>query len=569
MEDQGTKKKRARSRAQLSYQQKYLVVKWIEQREAEGLSLTRSDISKYVEEQFEITVSPAFVTQLRKSSSQIKDYVLVSSEEGRSRKKARKSSVEELNSALSTWLEKKESQRATITEEVIVTKAREFAVGLSLPPRFNFGRSWISNFKKMRGMRSAQLHGEAGSANIEGINKAQQKLPILLSGTDLRDIYNMDETALWYRRLPTSSIMKRKRKGCKLSKERITLSIFASSDGHDVFAQVIGTSKRPRSFGRSFDPDRDLGIQYFSNKSAWMTSVLFNKVMQRFNGRMRHEGRVVWLLLDNCSAHGIPIGAKPCCWMDAFEGFTMSAVKAIFLPPNTTAVLQPLDQGVIQAFKAHYRRQHVRWMIQELDKDHEKSAENLKVDLRSALFWVRDALKEVRGSTTRNCFRKSAVLPPANTAEIRALDERDRAKSSIALKAAVDEMVAAFESLGLGGRESITEMLEEKLTSIDAEDESASGEEIPATVETSGLATRTESSDEGEPEPEPVMTLAEAKTASTKLHSFVLENVLRLAPGAEEQMYGLMKSIQGMVECEGHRQAAIGEFFGAVDDSHK
>ena len=52
------------------------------------------------------------------------------------------------------------------------------------------------------------------------------------------------------------------------------------------------------------------------------------------------EGRKTALLIDNCHAHP--------------SVFDLTNVQLVFLPPYTTSVLQPMDQGVIRSLKAHY-----------------------------------------------------------------------------------------------------------------------------------------------------------------------------------------------------------------------
>ena len=51
--------------------------------------------------------------------------------------------------------------------------------------------------------------------------------------------------------------------------------------------------------------------------------------------------RKVVLLVDGFSAHKTGLDSL------ANDGMTLNNVKVIFLPPNTTSVCQPLDQGII------------------------------------------------------------------------------------------------------------------------------------------------------------------------------------------------------------------------------
>jgi len=49
-------------------------------------------------------------------------------------------------------------------------------------------------------------------------------------------------------------------------------------------------------------------------------------------------------------------------------------VEILFLPPNTTSIIQPLDQGIISTFKAYYIRRTFEKILDDIDQD-----ENLTV----------------------------------------------------------------------------------------------------------------------------------------------------------------------------------------------
>lgn len=74
---------------------------------------------------------------------------------------------------------------------------------------------------------------------------------------------------------------------------------------------------------------------------AWMTSVLYEQYLRKFDREMSAEGRNVLLFVDNAPSH---------------PHVKLNNVKVVFLPPRTTSVLQPLDQGIIAAMKSSYRK---------------------------------------------------------------------------------------------------------------------------------------------------------------------------------------------------------------------
>jgi hypothetical protein len=57
---------------------------------------------------------------------------------------------------------------------------------------------------------------------------------------------------------------------------------------------------------------------------------------------MTKEKKMILLLLGYCSAHKVDV------WLEN--------VKLEFLPANSTSLLQPLDQGIIQNAKVHFRK---------------------------------------------------------------------------------------------------------------------------------------------------------------------------------------------------------------------
>lgn len=112
--------------------------------------------------------------------------------------------------------------------------------------------------------------------------------------------------------------------------------------------------------------------------------------MRDWDTELGDQGRKVCLLVDNCSAHSADV--------------PLSNIELKFLPPNTTSKLQPLDQGIIRAFKAIYKRRLIERLLIRL-----RMNEDLKIDLLGAIQMLKAAWESVKKETITNCFRHAGL----------------------------------------------------------------------------------------------------------------------------------------------------------------
>jgi hypothetical protein len=176
--------------------------------------------------------------------------------------------------------------------------------------------------------------------------------------------------------------------GGKLSKERLSILLCTNMDGSErKKVDVIGKSARPRCFsGKS----KSLPVNYHSNSKAWMTSDLWRQIMTKLNKRMSKEERSILMFVDNCSSHP--------------QSLRLSNIKFVYLPANTTSISQPLDGGVIKAFKGNYRRLMIKRLLAIINSG-EKITSN-SISLLDTVFMIQSAWNDVKQSTIQNCFRK-------------------------------------------------------------------------------------------------------------------------------------------------------------------
>lgn len=84
-----------------------------------------------------------------------------------------------------------------------------------------------------------------------------------------RDIFNADESGLFYSMAPTKTIARARFSSRKKAKERLTILFAVNADGSEKRKPlIIGTAARPRCF-KSKSPNQ-VGFYYANSKKAWM-----------------------------------------------------------------------------------------------------------------------------------------------------------------------------------------------------------------------------------------------------------------------------------------------------------
>ncbi len=99
-----------------------------------------------------------------------------------------------------TWTRFQDSsvRNLNISGPMIQTKALEFAEELNLN-EFKASNGWLSCFLKRHNIVFRAKSGERGDVNIETVTTWKERLPEIIKDYEPKDIFNMDETGLFYR----------------------------------------------------------------------------------------------------------------------------------------------------------------------------------------------------------------------------------------------------------------------------------------------------------------------------------------------------------------------------------
>ncbi|CAB5310037.1 unnamed protein product [Rhizophagus irregularis] len=281
------------------------------------------------------------------------------------------------------------------------------------------------------------MSGEANSAPLETLPEKRLRLRTLLAKYNEEDIYNADETGLFFRMEPNQTLGTGKISGRKKDKTRVSILFCANATGSHKFRPlVIGKSLNPRCF-KNFNKSA-LPVIYRANSKAWMRADIFIEWLHHLDNYFRIMDRKILLLIDNAGSHFNPKVFEETN-SDLSESdeevaesshsaqnrkkakkkvakkkpdIKLTNIEIVYLPPNTTAHLQPMDAGIIHSFKAKYKREFCNHIIHQFDRGINR--ETNKLNIKEAIDYIAEAWENVTQTTIRNCWVKTGILPSSD-----------------------------------------------------------------------------------------------------------------------------------------------------------
>ena len=124
-----------------------------------------------------------------------------------------------------------------------------------------------------------------------------------------------------------------------------------------------------------------------------MTGEILDTVLTKLNHRLNARYQSILLLMDNAGCHPPEYKEK------------YSSIKVLFLPPNATSKVQPIDLGIIQNFKVCYQHLLLHYVLVKTDSCSSASdVVNSDVDLLIAIRCMACPWDEVKPDTISKWF---------------------------------------------------------------------------------------------------------------------------------------------------------------------
>lgn len=264
--------------------------------------------------------------------------------------------IAEMEKQLMAWVTEQTQKWVPLSHVSIRTKAKslyDISKKGSQDDQFVASSGWFKRFLKRYSQHIERAQHSQNQHDLEAAETTIKDLGDLIEKDSYspEQVFNIEMISIFWKHMPGKSLRRELANNLPALidlKERVTILLGGNVAGHKLKPFVIGNSENPRAFD---EIDRDeLPVYYRSYKKAWKPKQLlqdalincYTSEIREYCSRENVPFKVL-LILNN-----IPGGLE----FDCDRNFRNFKVK--FLPSNTASLIQPINQGVIPAFKAHY-----------------------------------------------------------------------------------------------------------------------------------------------------------------------------------------------------------------------
>ncbi|KAM7167732.1 tigger transposable element-derived protein 1-like [Macrochelys suwanniensis] len=189
--------------------------------------------------------------------------------------------------ALNLWLEDMNRKRVPMNGTMLQEKALSIYAMFKPPTEegqpsdkkeFKASQGWLNSFRNRFNLKNVQTTGEAASANEEAAKAYPEQLKEIIEerGYLPEQVFNADETGLFWKKMPTRTYIsksERQAPGFKAAKNRVTVLLCGNAAGHLIKPGLLYRSANPRALkGKNKNL---LPVFWQSNKKAWVMAATF------------------------------------------------------------------------------------------------------------------------------------------------------------------------------------------------------------------------------------------------------------------------------------------------------
>ncbi|XP_003418168.1 tigger transposable element-derived protein 1 [Loxodonta africana] len=319
--------------------------------------------------------------------------------------------MENMERLLSVWLEDQSQRNVPLSVSIIQEKAKSLFDDLqreqgesSQAEKFNASKGWFARFKERHCLPHFKMNSTPLSSNVDAYPEVLKSI-IEEGEYTPQQVFNVDETGLYWKRMPEGtfiSVEEKAEPGFKSSKDRLMLLLGGNAAGDfKLKPLLVYHLENPAALKGYSKPN--LPVIWRSNKKAWATRGIFHEwftyffcpAVEKYCAQNNLTTKAL-LILDSAPCHPVNLS-------DLSDN-----VRVEYLHDSTADAVQPMGQGVASAFKAHYLKRTFEHILEATGGEDKATIREFwrNYDIMDAVDNIAVAWEELKPATMNNVWKK-------------------------------------------------------------------------------------------------------------------------------------------------------------------